>query len=286
MIPLIEDKKEVKIKTGYEHLLEMIRIKNVYSTFSPQLNPMTNRFMYVLKELNAMGIKYQVDIFGRDSSTYFSYYDTKLMNVVVEFGQELKEQPAVVFTSHVDVVNIHSENVQDNTASVCNLLHLCEILSKKEIHTQRVIILFNDAEEHGGKGANYFSKQIEKEFYGEIAQIITLELTGLGNKVWCDFDNFKASDEFIQTIEDVLEIDLTPVSTPFSDAYIFRRAGFRNSFCIGILPEDELMSGYPKTWALCHNIADTIEKANGDDMNNFVNILLKFTNKKETIIAL
>ena len=52
------------------------------------------------------------------------------------------------------------------------------------------------------------------------------------------------------------------------------------SVCIGTLTENELHTalqrGFCSTWALCHSEKDTFDKANKEDMKNFVeNVLLK-----------
>ena len=52
------------------------------------------------------------------------------------------------------------------------------------------------------------------------------------------------------------------VSTPFSDAIIFRRCGI-DAICVGILPDEQLSRmNWPPTWGICHSETDTIEKCN------------------------
>ncbi|MDP2692707.1 MAG: M28 family peptidase [bacterium] len=280
------------IKTGYEWLDEMKDVRNVQSSYKPSQSPLTNRATFIINALNTIGVQYELDIFDEAGYDLYDYSRPKILNIIVRFGSR-SGQPAIAFMAHHDVANINSENCQDNSASVCNLLHLCAILKEqaigesKNIISQRpVIIVFSDKEEVGGTGSRYFSGRMLRGDFGTIEYVLNLELTGLGDRkgIWVDTENIKRwkKDILVKTpailkCDEILGVGgYQEVYTPFSDSFVMRRCGV-DSVCIGILPADELIGiGRKETWSLCHSETDTIEKCNEQDMRMFVDILERF----------
>lgn len=272
------------IKTGYEWLVDMIAVRNHRNSYRPNFSPVTNRAMFIINALNSLGVQYELDIFDDAGYDLYNYERPKLVNIIVKFNSR-SGRPAIVFSAHHDIANPNSENCQDNSASVCNLIHLCSILKQeaigenKDINTSRpVIIVFLDKEEAGGAGSRRMSQRLLRGDFGAYEYNINLELTGLGKKIWVDVENFryKTKPASVLKFDEVLgESGYYKVSTPFSDAIIFRRCGI-DSVCIGILPEEELEgTTRPPTWNLCHSETDTIDKCNAEDMSEFVSILEK-----------
>ncbi len=283
------------VKTGYDWLDEMRHVRNLRSSYKPNFSPLTNRAMFIVNALNEIGVQYELDIFDDAGYDLYDYARPKLLNIIVRFGSR-SGQPAIVFSAHHDISNPSSENCQDNSASVCNLIHLCEILKRKAfgennnlIKQRPVIIAFTDREECGGVGARRLSGRLLRGDFGDFEYNINLELTGLGDQIWADTKNSmrhpwdkknvtKGEDKtpVILKLDEILgEGNYHNVSTPFSDSYIFRRCGI-NSVCIGILPSEQLSGGRKDTWSLCHSETDTIEKCNQEDMSNFVDVLERF----------
>lgn len=278
------DKTEIVpvIKTGYEWLGEMATVRNQRGYSRHNFSPLTNRAMFILNALNTLGIQYEIDIFDDAGYDLFNYERPKLVNIIVKFGSR-SGKPAIIFSAHHDIANPDSDNCQDNSASVCNLIHLCAVLKEQAIGeslniiAQRpVIIVFTDKEECGGVGARRMSGRLLRGDFGEFEYNINLELTGLGKSLWVDTENFryKSKPASVIKFDDTLgELGYHKVSTPFSDAIIFRRCGI-DSVCIGILPLEELTSNRrPPTWDICHKDSDTIDKCNAEDMSEFVDTL-------------
>ena len=278
-----------KSNTSYEFLVDLSSVHNLYSANIPQPNPITNRAMYIIDTLNKLGVKYSLDIFeaqGGNDITWgnSSYSSHKLVNIIAEPNPQVTG-PAIVFCAHHDVMNVHSQNAQDNSASVCNLLRLSSLIKTSKDEHQRTIILFSDSEEISAKGANRFAKKsssikgsrnISHEIYGEISAVINLELTGNGTIIWSDCEKNKSEDELHISLETTLGHNIQKLRTPPSDAIAFRRYKYP-VLCIGILPEYDMKKH--DTWRICHSIDDTIEKCNGTDMENFTKFLFNITKK-------
>jgi hypothetical protein len=272
---------EPKIKTGHQWLSEMILVRNFESSYKPKPYPVTNRACFIINALNQIGVPYSLDIFdvSGESLNPGGYNGPKLVNIIVRF-ESSSDKPAVVFSAHHDVANYRSQNCQDNSASVCNLLHLAaRIKEKGKDLTKPVIIVFTDKEEFGGVGAGRMSRRIIDGDFGPVDYIINLELTGLGREVWIDSLNSSSTKESplrLRFNELLGSENCHGVATPFSDAAIFRSNGL-DCACVGILPAEQLApDGRKETWWLCHSEEDTIDKTDEIDMGNFVNKLELF----------
>lgn len=273
-----------QVKSGHQWLSEMILIRNYESSYKPKPYPVTNRACFIINALNEIGVPYTLDIFseGGVSLNPDEYNGAKLVNIIVKF-ESTSGKPAVVFCAHHDISNPKSQNCQDNSASVCNLLHLAaKIKAKGQDLTRPVIIVFTDKEEFGGVGAHRMSMRLLAGDFGPIDYVINLELTGLGTGLWLDTDNSSyrsvEATPLVQKFNELIgKENYHNVSTPFSDAVIFRGNGL-DCLCIGILPNEQLVVGGRKeTWWLCHSMEDTIEKTDEIDMAIFVEKLELFT---------
>lgn len=267
-------------KTGYDFLEEMCQIRNP-STAAGQILPMSPRVIYILEQLNEMGLKYQLVPFSP------SWHGTKttnfpnLVNIYVKFDAivENQDQESVVFLAHHDVANTDSENCQDNTASVCNLLHLCNKLRQDNNLQKDVYIVFTDCEEIGGRGAERLGRQIVAGDFGKVNYCVNLELTACGDQIWAEsigggfFNRTITESNLKNIIKENFNDRVIFKGCPYNDSIELRRFNI-DSICFGILPSEELRFGYPKTWALCHRVEDTFElSAHKEDMNNFVDFL-------------
>jgi hypothetical protein len=259
---------------SYENLssYQMVEIFSKIESFSsfdrtaPTWTPRLNK---IIEILNDIGVSYSVKHFN------VSGFERKFTNIYVSFDTESSDK-GIVFVSHHDIVNAKSQNCQDNTASFCNLLRMIIHLkdNKPKIPVHFAIV---DTEEHVNPyccGSQVLSEDIKMGVFGNIQACVNLELTGLGKNIWVS--SFESFEE--ETKEIITALNASPVSTPYNDAAVLCLHGVP-AMCIGILPDSEFeiaISGvsYPKTWSLCHSMADTFDKISEEDMNLFLQKLI------------
>jgi hypothetical protein len=256
---------------GYDHLYNMCKnIRNVSSSFYGYENPITPRLKYIIDSLELHSIEYNVKEFERETS------DKKLANVIVEFKGSDEELDTIFFTAHHDIVNPKSENCQDNTASICNLIHLAKLINEQKLNLkQNVVIAFTDLEESGGAGIDDLIKEIDEGLYGSLDCLYALELSANGSEIWISGSN--KDSYMVNKVEEVIQKDIHIVRTPYNES-VNVRDNYLEGCCIGTLSDEEIKvvneRGYCNTWSLCHSDFDTFElSANKEDMNNFVNTL-------------
>ena len=267
--------------TSYEHLHFMCKnIRNESHSARGYFSPITPRLQYIMEALSTVGISFELSVFNENnSSSLLTENSLKLANVVVHLKGENKELPTIVFTAHHDIANPSSENCQDNTASVCNLIHLAKVLKEKQHEgnlNQSVVIAFTDCEEIGGRGVNNLNQEIISGKYGNLDALYALELTACGSEIWVSGTDSESN--MAKNISKAFKKDVHIVRTPYNESVNSRRDGL-TACCIGILPTNEIesvmRSGYCSNWGLCHRLEDTFERsANKEDMLNFVNSLV------------
>ena len=274
---------------AYDYLVDYSKVFNFYQARTAQPNPFSNKAMFIIDTLNSLGVKSTIDIFNYDGSKLVWGNDEgnhKLVNIIAEPNPQATG-PAILFCAHHDVVNLRSENCQDNGASICNLLRLASLIQNSKESHQRVIILFSDCEEFGARGARKFAKNSERikgsanikhKIYGEISGVVNLELTGLGEVIWSDCKMDKEDSALHLKLEKTFENSIIKLTTPPSDVIVFREYDFP-ALCIGILPEKELEN--KNTWRLCHSMEDTLTKCNRKNMEDFTNFLFNLTKNQQ-----
>lgn len=278
--------------TGYDHLYLMCKhVKNESHSGNGFFNPITPRLKYIMDALSYQGIPFNfvpLESFHRasDNSEYVDADEKKLANIMVEFEGTDSEKPTIIFTAHHDIANPNSENCQDNTASVCNLIHLCQELKEYQSNgmlEQNVVVGFTDCEEMGGRGMNMLITQIKNGVYGEVEAMFALELSANGKNVWVQ------GLEQGTAVSDRLELigGVNRVSTPYNEAMNAKRQGLP-AVCIGTLTNSEMKNAkttrYCSTWGLCHSMEDTFERsAIQEDMNQFVESMVSLIDMSEEI---
>ena len=273
--------------TAYDHLYNMCKhVRNKSHSGSGYINPITPRLEYIMQSLGAMGIDWKISFLDAHNNVLTSS-GKKLANIIVEFKSDMNYASTVVFSAHHDIANPSSENCQDNTASVCNLIELCSLLQNtpSEDLAHNVVIAFTDCEEIGGKGMNKLVEEIKEGIYGDVELMYALELTACGDKYW--IQGAEDDTELFKLLEDsIKDGELTKVNTPYNESVNARR-NMLDACCIGTLTEGELESvnsrGYCGTWGLCHSKEDTFEKsANMNDMKHFNETLLRMVTNKNS----
>lgn len=257
--------------TGYDHLHNMCKeVRNVSHSGNGYLNPITPRLQYIMYALACQGISFEfIPLENKNGS--LTSDSNKLANVMVTFVGSDESLPTIFFTAHHDIANPNSENCQDNSASVCNLIHLCSILQNdKPLNT--TVIGFTDCEEIGGRGINKLITDITDGKYGAFGSLFALELTANGRNIWSSgtIRNSSLVDSLIYGFEKEIHI----VRTPYNESINVRASGLE-ACCIGSLSDSEIEvavnRGFCDTWGLCHKLGDTFENsANKEDMINFV----------------
>lgn len=266
-------------KTSYQYLQEFCQIKS-RSSFSRQENPITPRVQYLIDELKKLELNYELDEFA----PFVDNEKEKYVNIYVKFqALDVTTKETILFVAHHDIANPYSQNCQDNSASVCNLLELCSVLKNKEIN-KNVMICFTDGEEpasiHSGAGRIGRLHQAKQSPFDNVEFAINLELTGRGRKIWMDshmaIRQYKEPSLCIPYLNEKLT-SLMEVGTPFNDCYSLRYFSL-DSICIGCFTEEDEREyqnkHYPSTWKLCHSIEDTIDKISEEDMSYFVHEVL------------
>ncbi len=265
------------VKKGYEFLKELCAFSADFNAFERgRENPVTNRVQYIMNRLDAHKIAYTIDMFQPVNGVPDAGDSKKLfVNIVVEIEGNNKDL-TTVFLAHHDIVNFNSENAQDNTASVANLLDLCVRLSNNK-PANNVVIAFVDAEEIVSPsicGSQRLAQNILKGKHGHVKYAVNLELTANGQNYWMSFNN--SANTLAHHIREI-HPNTHRVRTPYNDAFILEKEGIP-SVCVGSLNDGNLAQvksrGYCKTWAMCHREEDTFEsQAVEGDMDLFVNWL-------------
>lgn len=262
-----------------------LNIRNERDSIEGSRKP-TNRAKYIIDSLKNSGIKsLRVDKFYDEQTKSkikalgfgftsilkrLSFKDKNYYyNIEVSFKSKIKTKRTIIFTAHHDVVNVKSQNCQDNTTSVVNLMNFCLFLKECKDLKTNVVVVFTDCEEKGMFGANRLSDRILKGMFGDVFFVANSELTGVGDTIWCEaLQDFGSEQITTQTNL------ISQRSCPPSDSFAFRRNGIKSA-CFGLLPREEYESVFPKTWGLCHSMSDTIDKINEQDMERYVEFLKK-----------
>jgi hypothetical protein len=264
----------MKANLSYNILKEFCKVRNTQNSNKGFDNPYTNRLNFIVDtildlQLLKKGFTLNVDKFENTSNKAKSFAN-------IELSLNNGFENSVMFVAHHDVNNINSDNCQDNSASITNLLSLAEHLTENSVD-KNVHIVFTDCEEYGKKGAIRLSERIKNFKFGNVESIVNLELTANGRNFWKDTLNFKKESLLSQKLsayENFLE-----VKTPPNDSITFRENDI-DSVCIGIVNDEDILQikekNFCKTWSLCHRLEDTFENnANSEDMDYFVQILIK-----------
>jgi hypothetical protein len=254
----------------YELLSELVLIKPMVNNASPRNFHQTPRLDFITNKLIEIGLE------PRFSDFNHYYLGGNLRNVWGSLGID-NNRDTIIFLAHHDVVNLNSQNAQDNSASICNLLALASSIDWGTLN-KNIVFYFTDNEEFGGSGAGKLSEEIKSGIFGSNVVVLNFELTGLGNKIFCDgklpYMETHPFSDLIDYLNESFDDEVYFKMTPFNDSVILRSNGIV-SVCLGILPENELKDDYPYTWRLCHTLQDSINGCSDEDMNNFVNLLKK-----------
>ena len=287
---LLIEKHSVDI-SGYTFLRDMCyKVRNkerasFYSSENTQTDFFTNRLIFISSILNSLNINYNVLPFNSFENKVSLKGKNNLCNINVFIKSTKKSDKLIVYTAHHDIANVNSENCQDNSASVCNLLHLCFELQQMKVRNTNALIVFTDCEEMGGKGASFLSKQLKTIYKNyDVTGILSLELTSNGKIFW--LEKSISNSKFFSSLSVFLKKNNIPIKqygTPYNEA-ITLRWDKNDAICCGILPENDIKKlddgGFARNWRLCHSMDDTFDRtARKKDMNEFVQLIKKLVNE-------
>ena len=256
--------------SAYE-LLRMFTELQSHSSFDRLAPTWTPRLLKIKELLETFGISYRTKHYvvpGYEGRYFTNFY--------VSFNQESNEK-GLLFLAHHDINNEVSENAQDNTSSVCQLLSMMQKVKTMELN-RPIHFALVDSEEHVNFnccGSQVLSEDIHGGEFGDIELCVNLELTGLGKHIWVS--NFEKFSE--NNTEIIEKLNAQKVRTPYNDAYVLTIHGVP-AICIGILDDADIQTatksmGYPKIWGLCHSMEDTFDKISEDDMTQFQNSIME-----------
>ncbi|MCH8004143.1 MAG: M20/M25/M40 family metallo-hydrolase [Nanoarchaeota archaeon] len=179
----------------------------------------------IIKILKNKKIKYKLED--------YSYFGTKGVNIIVEFGKGNKYSIA---SAHYDVV-LGSPGANDDASAISVLFKLIENLRKIKLKNKIKIIFFGD-EEIGRFGSlSYIKKHSLRDLIG----VYHMELVGMGDSIglW-PVTKFNENSYIIENIEKVLEKEniyweiIGNLPAFYGDDLSFREHRFKHAICISV----------------------------------------------------
>lgn len=248
---------------GSYSILQDIYNRKSMSSLDRDYTYKSERFDSIIRNIDNNDTFYYIDEFNNGTRA-----NIVIMNRTID-----EKLPTVIFIAHWDVVNPDFDNVQDNTASVSNILQLAKETKNFKGNINLVFVL-TDGEElvsYNNSGAAQLSRSINKGDFGKVLEVINLELTAKGDTVW------GFGDSAIIKYDRLFAIN----STPYSDSSVLQHHKIKST-CIGLLSYEEALisrsTGYCDTWGLCHNKDDTMDKSSEKDMSNLIQFLIEYLN--------
>jgi len=208
------------------------------------------RLQWLESTCKNLGIQYDLDDFTNNNCKFTNMY--------------LKGSSNMFFSAHYDIFDINSDNANDNSASVINLLVL-----KKLAPNINVLLFDGEEPPFFGAGSSHFTFNM----YKKPKFILNLELTGYGDEILIsNYSNGYLFNTFIE------QYDAVEYKFPFNDATIIKKIKPNIEIETIVLRPKELD---PVHFHNIHSKKDSINTINTSHMENLVNqVLLPLT--KET----
>lgn len=240
--------------------------KNSRTHFQNDSPKLSERAVFIINQLTKIGFPFSVELFSVEGVYFY--------NIVVNLIKK-DTSNTIILTAHHDVLNINSDNINDNTASIVNLLvFMQKIWKNPEGITNNIMVAFPDCEEYGGVGAQILSQQINNGKYGNVKYVLNLELTAHGKNIWLERTYNGTTNSLSDKLVKFLGKDNYKTSPiPFADSTIFQRYSI-DSITIGTLPLNADGSYDYSVWSICHR--DDDNKYNLEDMQKFTDFLFNF----------
>ena len=230
--------------TPYPLIYDLCKVRNL--GLAGMYDPLpTPRVRWIEETLRQVGIPYQLDTWEVMGRHYW--------NIIVEPSGNT----GLYLMAHHDIVNIHVDNANDNSASIINLI-------AARLLRPEVGLVFTDGEEIGGVGAARWASQLETLHKSSIS-VLNLELTGRGGLNWF------IGDDPMGKLKNYLVTNFNPdlVRVPFNDSVVLRRLGV-DSCVINPLPKLESGEWDFARLRWCHSQFDRVEEISVEEMQQFV----------------
>jgi hypothetical protein len=199
----------------------------------------SKRFAFLIDLLESLGIKYTVDAFEEKGR--------KFKNIILDGTTNF------IFTAHYDIINLHSDNANDNSASVINLIYLKTLQPEA-----RVVILDGEEPPIMGGGSRQLSTRINEGMFGHsIIGVVNLELTGYGDGIFTD-KRYANESLMVNEVKTAFE------HQPFNDSDIFIEHKIP-SVCYCLLPVINGQADYSPVYDI-HTTKDSVDKVKLSDM--------------------
>jgi hypothetical protein len=236
----------------YQKIHELCRVKNLGHFYHNRSDEPTPRVQWILRQVEELGIETELDRWSHKDTTGWNLY---------MLGSSDKW-----FVAHHDIVNPDSENAQDNTASIINLIAL-------KLLAPHVNIAILDGEEVGGLGAHRLVDKIEEQGW-PVSWILNLELTGRGGTEFF-IGKINSDSKLRELIMDRYQ-QCEEHRVPFNDSWILRSRGL-DSVVINPLPRVDGKLDMRELY-ICHSSEDKADRVSIKEMQQFVEeILLPLT---------
>ncbi len=228
------------------------------------------RIIYLRKLLSELDLDYEMDSWTMNGYRPNPITRQREPTVLHFHNIYLVGTSRAIVMAHHDIVNIDSDNCNDNSASVINAI-------AAKILNPELTVIITDCEEFGGKGSERAAQKISAGYFGEIDFILNLELTAVGGRSF--FTENYPNSRLFQKIQRLFPNTPT-VNVPFHDGIILRHYGL-DSVVLNPLPKDENGRMKMELLNLCHSERDVIANANYDDMDTFVRYVVTPLIKEE-----
>ena len=270
----------------YEKIKDFCKVRNNGNCFSNGDEP-TPRVKFLMDLLESEGIEYELDTFEREEREprwniqrpvmrFRDYQEEEVEKKKVNkyFNIIMRGSSGKMVVAHHDVNNHNTDNANDNSASVIN------VIATKKLRPEINAVLL-DGEEYGGIGSQHLSEQINAGEFGSIEWVLNYELTGKGGKYFFIGDYPGKLSDRIKSL-----FNCPVIRTPFNDSIIFRKNGIDSTVINPVPPvsgdkkSDVIFpDGTPLDTSIlynCHSPKDTIDTISVSDMKEFVdNVILK-----------
>lgn len=248
----------------YNSIYDFCKVKTKGAPYNSKTeNP--PRVKWILNKLDQLNITYELDKFENEyKDTFYNIY--------------LKGSSSYGIMAHHDIVNPNSDNANDNSASVINLIAY-------KSKNPEINAFITDGEEPPimGAGSRRVAKLIKRGYFGSIKSVLNLELTGFGGK------NFFLGNYTGPLQSKIIDLFNPPVvDTPPSDTDMLRERGIDSTVIVTMnkkkdkIKDDDFWAD--DYWAdldldliplfYCHYTKDSLSTINTDDMRTFTEQIL------------
>lgn len=222
----------------------------------------SNRLTFLISLLNDLEIPHFVNDFDNKIETYYKNGTSTSLysnNLIMEGNSNL------LLIAHHDIRNPDSENANDNSASILNAIAL------KYLYPNITVVL-TDMEESDCEGVKILKSNLINKFWGigkpfkkEIIHVVNLELTGVGEKI--GISGYKRGHGG-DCLTNIIQINflVKEIVLPENECWYLKCF---DSECISLYNVIDGVDDFSH-FKNCHNMDDSVDKINVDNMERFV----------------